>query len=182
MLGCIFSKLFRDFLGPCIPTLPIVVLAEFFHVDAVTNVHPLPVSRYLISSLSVYQCSCMHIMSMLWSIINDASSGNCPILFKVLMLNVAICIVRYHFSNFCFSFNSVADFSNTEARRQPFFTCPKIDAVWTGGLSVGHGNLSVALFLFSSILFTNPSARAGYDTRSAFKRSLTVLNSEFSFS
>ena len=33
-----------------------------------------------------------------------------------------------------------------------------------------------------SILFTNPSARAGYDTRSIFKRSLTGLNSEFSFS
>ena len=32
------------------------------------------------------------------------------------------------------------------------------------------------------ILFTNPSARAGYDTRSTFKRSLTGLNSEFSFS
>ena len=32
------------------------------------------------------------------------------------------------------------------------------------------------------ILFTNPSARAGYDTRSIFKRSLAGLNSEFSFS
>ena len=32
------------------------------------------------------------------------------------------------------------------------------------------------------ILFTNPSARAGYDTTSIFKRSLTDLNSEFSFS
>ena len=31
-------------------------------------------------------------------------------------------------------------------------------------------------------LFTNPSARAGYDTRSIFKWSLTGLNSEFSFS
>ena len=31
------------------------------------------------------------------------------------------------------------------------------------------------------IMFTNPSARAGYDTRSVFKRSLTGLNSEFSF-
>ena len=28
----------------------------------------------------------------------------------------------------------------------------------------------------------NPSARAGYDTRSIFKQSLTGLNSEFSFS
>ena len=33
-----------------------------------------------------------------------------------------------------------------------------------------------------NILFTNPSARAGYDTRSVFKRSLTGLISEFSFS
>ena len=32
------------------------------------------------------------------------------------------------------------------------------------------------------VLFTNPSGRAGYDTRSIFKRSLTGLNSEFSFS
>ena len=32
------------------------------------------------------------------------------------------------------------------------------------------------------ILFTNPLAQAGYDTRSIFKRSLTGLNSEFSFS
>ena len=31
------------------------------------------------------------------------------------------------------------------------------------------------------ILFTNPSARAGYSTRSIFKQSLTGLNLEFSF-
>ena len=37
-------------------------------------------------------------------------------------------------------------------------------------------------FLLNHIIFTNPSARAGYDTRSIFKRSLTGLNSEFSFS
>ena len=30
-----------------------------------------------------------------------------------------------------------------------------------------------------SIIFTNPSAQAGYDTRSVFKQSLTGLNSEF---
>ena len=33
-----------------------------------------------------------------------------------------------------------------------------------------------------SIIFTNPFARTGYDTRSIFKRSLTGFNSEFSFS
>ena len=32
------------------------------------------------------------------------------------------------------------------------------------------------------IIFTNPSARTGYDTRSIFKRSLAGLNSDFSFS
>ena len=31
-------------------------------------------------------------------------------------------------------------------------------------------------------IFTNPSARTGYDTRSILNRSLTGLNSEFSFS
>ena len=36
------------------------------------------------------------------------------------------------------------------------------------------------MYLF--IIFTNPSARAGYDTRSLFKLSLTGLNSEYSFS
>ena len=35
---------------------------------------------------------------------------------------------------------------------------------------------------FSLSYLPNPSARAGYDTRSVFKRSLTGLNSEFSFS
>ena len=39
----------------------------------------------------------------------------------------------------------------------------------------------VAWFYGISI-FTKPSARAGYDTRSIFKQSLTGLNSEFSFS
>ena len=37
-------------------------------------------------------------------------------------------------------------------------------------------------YLVYLYIFTNPSARVGYDTRSIFKRSLTGLNSEFSFS
>ena len=36
--------------------------------------------------------------------------------------------------------------------------------------------------LWVLFIFTNPSAPAGYDTRSIFKRCLTGLNSEFSFS
>ena len=39
------------------------------------------------------------------------------------------------------------------------------------------------LFDLSYLLYLpNPSARAGYDTRSIFKRSLTGFNSQFSFS
>ena len=37
-----------------------------------------------------------------------------------------------------------------------------------------------ALLHLGLVIFTNPSARAGYDTRSIFKRSLTGLNSETS--
>ena len=55
---------------------------------------------YLISSVCVYLCSCMHIMSTLCSTADAVSSGNWPIPFKVLTLNVTICILCLHFSSF----------------------------------------------------------------------------------
>ena len=122
--------LFRDYraCGPIsITTPPIMALTEFLHADAKTNIHPLLVSWYLISSLSMHYCSCMYIMSMLWYIAKAVSSGSWPLLFKLLTFNVAICIVCLHFSNFCFSLSSVADFLNTgalaptSAGRAPFY-------------------------------------------------------------
>ena len=154
ILSCIFSMLLSDFRAYdpiSIPTPPIMTLTEFFHADAVANIHPLPVLWYLISSLWVYLCSCMRIMSMLWSIADAVSSGSWPILFKVLTLNLAVCIVRLHFSNFCFSLSSVADFSSTKAKasnwaeRAPFL--PTRRAMLFGrGFSMSHGNLSMAVF------------------------------------
>ena len=147
MLLSVFSTL-----GPMsIPTPPIDALTEFFHADTVTSIHPLPVSWYLISSVWVYRCSCIQIMSILCSTADAVSSVSWPILFRVLTLNVAICIVCLHFSSVCLS--SVADFSNTEARaptsagRAPFFTRAKIDAVCECGLSMSHGYLSMAVFI-----------------------------------
>ena len=96
----------------------------------------------------------MHIMSILCSTADAISSGSCPILFKVLTLNIAICIVCLHFSSFC-CLSYVADFSNTETRaptsagRAPFFTRAKSDAVCVCGLSVGYGYLSMAVLLSS---------------------------------
>ena len=132
-----------------IPTPPTVALTEFIHANSLTSVHPLPVLWYVISSVCVYLCSCMHIMSILCSAADAVSSGSWPILFKVLTLNVAICIVCLLFSIFCF-LSSVADFSNTEARTRthPFFTHTKSDVVYVGSLSVGHGYLSMAFFIF----------------------------------
>ena len=37
------------------------------------------------------------------------------------------------------------------SRTCPIFTHAKRDVVWTDGLSVGHSNLLMAVFLFSSI-------------------------------
>ena len=95
----------------------------------------------------------MHIMSILCSSADAISSGSCPILFKVLTLNVAICSVCLHFSSFD-RLSAVADFSNSQgsnlSRTRPFFTRAKSDAVCVCGLSVGHGYLSMAV-LFSSI-------------------------------
>ena len=145
ILGFIFSVQFNDFRARgsiTITTPTVVAVTEYFHADAEINVNPWPVSGYLISLPWMYLCSCMHIMSMLWSIAEAVTSGNLPILFKVQTLNVTVCIVVFHFSKFCFSLSSVDDFSNTGARapawagRTPFFTRPKSDVVWTSGLSV----------------------------------------------
>ena len=137
ILSCIFPMLFSDFRDRrpiSIPKPPVVALIEFFHADAVASVHPFPESWYLISSLCVYRCSWMHIMSMSWSMADAFSTGSWPTLFKILWLNLAICIVPLNFSTFCLS--SVADFSNTEARaptstgRAPFL--PARRAMWFG--------------------------------------------------
>ena len=125
ILGCIFSMLLSDFTAHgsiSIPIPPIMTLTEFFHADVETNAHLLLVSWYL---MWMYLSSCMHIMSMLWSITEAVSSGSCPILFKILTLNVAICIERLHFSNFCFSWSSVANFSNTRARAPTSAECAR---------------------------------------------------------
>ena len=133
-----------------------MALTEFFHADAETNVHPLLVLWYFIYSLWRYLCSCTHIISRLWSITKAFSSSSWPILFKVLTLNVVICIVLLHFSYFCFSLSSVADFfehwgqSSNLSRTRPFFTCTKGNAVWTCGLSMSRGNLSMAYFYANS--------------------------------
>ena len=138
MLGCIFFLLFCEFWarGPIsIPTLPIVSLTEFFHKDAVTSVHLLPVSWYL-----CYECICVLvcILSLLWSILDAVTTGSCPILFKVLTLNAAICIVCLHFSNFCLSLSSVSDFRTLGRRLQPQqdapLFLPALRTMWFGQL------------------------------------------------
>ena len=152
MLFSVFNAL-----GPrSIPTPPTDALTEFFHADTVTSIHPLPVSWYLISSVCVYRCSCMQIISILCSTADAVSSDSWPILFRVLALNVAICIVCLHFSSFCLSLSSVADFSNTEARaptsagRAPFLPARRamrfVDLVWVRVMVIFRW-----LFLFSSI-------------------------------
>ena len=158
ILGGILSMLLSVFnaLGPIsIPTPPTVALTEFFHADTGASVHPLPVSWYLISSVCVYLCSCMHIMSILCSTADAVSSGSWPVLFKVLTLNVAICIVCLHFSSF-YCLGSVADFSNTETRaptsagRAPFLPAQRamqfMYVVWVWVMVIFRW-----LFLFSSI-------------------------------
>ena len=47
---------------------------------------------------------------------------------------------------------------------------------------VKNVQMSEKILITIVMIFTNPSARAGYDTRSISKQSLTSLNSEFSFS
>ena len=145
-----------DALGPIsIPTPHTVALIGVFHADTVASVHPLPVSWYFISSVWVDRCSCMLIMSILCYTADAVSSGSWPILFGVLTLNVAICIVSLHFSSFC-CLCSVADFSNSEARaptsagRAPFLPARRamrfMYVVWVWVMVIFRW-----LILFSSI-------------------------------
>ena len=115
-------------LGPIIiSTPPIAALIEFFHAETEINVHPLPVSWYFMSSLWRYLYSCMHIISTLQSIALAASSRSWPILFKVLTLNIDICIALLHLSNFCLFFFEFCsrffeqcDQSSSLSRTRPF--------------------------------------------------------------
>ena len=109
----------------------------------------------------VYLCSWMHIMSMLWFIDDEVSSGNCLILFK---LNVAICIVCLYFSKFYLS--SVANFSNTDARAPRFFTHEKCDTVWTCGSAVGIGDRLMVVLII--IYRSHPCRWAAVVPRSNF--------------
>ena len=65
----------------------------------------------------------------------------------------------------------------------PFLT-PWCSSYWKGSLRVtfDYGRQLLLFMLTRLIIFTKPSARAGYDTKSIFKWSLTSFNSEFSFS
>ena len=67
--------------------------------------------------------------------------------------------------------------------RKPFWFFPRIFSISDLLYPNIHIHMGIYVYIYVyNILFTNPSARAGYDTRSIFKRSLTGLNSEFSFS
>ena len=59
------------------------------------------------------------------------------------------------------------------------FTFPFDSVLWTVERSLPPGHWTVKK---TTIIFTNPSARAGFDTMSIFRPSLTGLNSDFSFS
>ena len=100
--------------------------------------------RPSIAGILVFYIFAMKVSVFLYAYYVYVMIGSWPILFKVLTLNVAICMVLLHFSNFCFSLSSVADISNTEVRaptsagRAPFY--PR------KGLSISHSNLSMAVF------------------------------------
>ena len=63
--------------------------------------------------------------------------------------------MRLHFSNFLFKFEFCSwIFRTVKSGLQPqqdvsFFTRTKSDVIWTGGLSVVHGNHSMAVFILS---------------------------------
>ena len=121
ILGCIFSVLFSDR----------------------DNVRPLPVSYYFISPFWMYLFSCMHIVSMLWSIAEAVSSGRSSMSLFILFFCIWVIFVLVWGSQLIFG--SLGPGLQTQ-REVLFFTSVKNDAVLTCGLSMIHGNLSMAMF------------------------------------
>ena len=133
-LGSIFSVVFSDY-GGCspisIPKPPIVALTEFsMQMQWLASIH----CQYPDISYPPYECTC--VLVCIFCLCYDLSPRRLAPRV-VLTFNVTICTVRLHFSHFCFSLSSVADFSNTWARAPT-------SAV---GLSMGHGNLLMAVFI-----------------------------------
>ena len=95
------------------------------------------------------RCACMYVLQCILCLSYVLQPMQ---LSKGLTINVTVCIVCLHFSSFC-CLSSLAHFSNTEARapasagRAPSFTRAKSDAVYVCGLSLGHGYLSMAVFI-----------------------------------
>ena len=115
ILGCILSMLLSVFntLGPIsiLPLLPWHWLSFSMSIQWLASIHcQFCDIWYLwcecISSIVCKLCLSYVLRPMQLALVVD--------LFRVLTLNVAICIFCLHFSSFCLS--SVADFSNTEAR------------------------------------------------------------------
>ena len=101
------------------------------HSRAVASVHTIAsivTFNILAMSVPVYA---YYVYVMIYRLVSFVS---CPILVKVLTLNVTICIVSLHFSNFCLILSSVANFSNTGLQPQQdvrlFLTVRR--AMWFG--------------------------------------------------
>ena len=96
-------------------------------------------------------------MSILCSAADAVSSDNWFTLFKVLTLNVAMWIVFLHLSNFGLGLSSGTEFSKTlndsskaPASAERTFCSSARRAMQFGHMVwIGHGNLSLAIFLFS---------------------------------
>ena len=135
ILGCIFSMLLSDFWahGPkSIPIPAMTTLIEFFHADTEMNFYLLQLPWYFISAaLWCYMCFCTHSTFMVCSTANAVNSCSWHILFKVLTLNVTICIVLLDLNNFLFVLEFCSWFfehwgqSSNLSRTYPFFTQAK---------------------------------------------------------
>ena len=92
----------------------------------------------------------------------------------------------YWYSRWCYGGALIINYAMQTIVRIIFSAVTRLvshtDANYADDIALLANAPSQAKTQLHPILFTNPSARAGYDTRSIFKPSLTRFNSEFSFS
>ena len=138
----------------------------------VSKTHWLPVFTEL------YNSSIAHSISLECHVWSSSSGNNCRAVHRSLSSGASVydCTMGFYLVPYCQPSPPTRFLPITAIGMCHFLPVHHFGMACLAGSKVNIQHADVV------VLFTNPSARAGYDTRSIFKRSLTGLNSEFSFS
>ena len=148
--------------------------ASLLYLHLYCHIHSL-----FIHALPIFTLTQLVLMALFFAAINrdSVSLFVFPLLNNLQIISYAISIVCCYFFGSKWQQVSVGLHVSFEFSSLSQLSCRLYHLNFSA-----HFQFLLSFFFQAFIIFTNPSTRAGYDTRSIFKRNLTGMNSEFSFS